>query len=337
MLIPQKPRHPKKTNTEPTEPSALDFDSTAHIVDFSKEITQQVILTIQGNIILTAGSLLVVTGKPKARKSTFLHSFLGVAIKNSQIWGIASTLPANKQKVILVDTEQSIYDLHTSIKRLAFNFSIDLLDTKKFQVYSTRSLELFNLMQLITSVLDNNPDAGILAIDGLIDLVNDINDVKEAKAAITFIKQIADKYQVGIIGVLHQNKGTNYSLGHLGSFASRFAQSELSVTKNDDNTSTLEATFLRSAESITPISIGWDSVNNRYDSVDSIRTKTENVDIVIDAIFRDDLQLSYAEFVNRAMQVTKSSQYAVTKKLVPEWCDKRIIQKVGNYWQKAYS
>lgn len=214
---------------------------------------------------------------------------------------------------------------------MAYNFSINLNDTSKFQVYSTRTLALFNLMQLIEAVLENNKDTGVLAIDGLIDLCNDINDVKEAKAAITFIKQIADKYQIGIIGVLHQNKGTNFSLGHLGSFASRFAQSELSVVKNEDNTSTLESVFLRSAESIQPISITWDSVNNRYDSVDALQPKSVSSEQIAKTVFANDLQLSYAELVNRLIKVTGGTQYNVTKKLVPELYDLGIIQKLGNF------
>jgi len=331
MLIPQKPITPKKKAAEPV---AIDFDHTAHIVDFSAEVKQQVIYTIQGNTILTAGSLLVLTGKPKARKSTFLHTFLGVAIQTTSLWQITASLPVEKSKVILIDTEQSIYDLHSSIKRMAFNFSIDLNNTSKFQVYSTRTLALFNLMQLIEVVLENNKDTGVLAIDGLIDLCNDINDVKEAKAAITFIKQIADKYQIGIIGVLHQNKGTNFSLGHLGSFASRFAQSELSVVKNDDNTSTLESVFLRSAESIQPISIGWDSVNNRYDSIQTLQAfqpKAITTETIAASIFAGDTYLSYAELVTRCIKFTQTTQYSVTKKFIPELYNLGIIQKQGNF------
>jgi hypothetical protein len=329
MLIPQKPT--KQTNKNQPAPSAVDFDHTAHIVDFTAEITQQVIISIQGHTILTAGSLLVLTGKPKARKSTFLHTFLGVAIKSTSLWQISAQLPSERKKVILVDTEQSLYDLHSSIKRMAYNFSIDLANTGLFQVYSSRTLALFNLITLIETILENNKDCGLLAIDGLIDLCNDINDVKEAKAAITFIKQIADKYQIGIIGVLHQNKGTNFSLGHLGSFASRFAQSELSVTKNEDSTSTLEAVFLRSAETIQPISIGWDSVNNRYDDIERLRTASIHHATIAQQIFANDLQLSYARLVQNAIEVTKSSQYQVTKKLIPELYDLGLIHKVGNY------
>ncbi len=331
MLIPQKPKKEKNASAATTAAAAIDFDCSAHIVDFTAPVIQQIILTIQGHTILTAGSLLVLTGKPKARKSTFLHTFLGVAAKTTTLWGITAQLPTTQKKVILIDTEQSLYDLHSSVKRMAFNFDIDLTDTSLFQVYSSRTLALFNLIQLIEAILENNKDCGLLAIDGLIDLCNDINDVKEAKAAITFIKQIADKYSIGVIGVLHQNKGTNFSLGHLGSFASRFAQSELSVTKNEDNTSTLEGVFLRSAESIQPITITWDNTNNRYDSVDALRSKSITSNNLAVQIFGSDLQLSYAELVNRVMQITGSTQYAATKKIIPELYDLGYIHKVGNY------
>jgi hypothetical protein len=334
MLIPQNPK--KKTGKAPItpepEPSSLTLDSSALRVDFSQTVEQTVVITIDSKTILTLGSLMVITGKPKARKSTFLHTFLGLAVRTESIWGISVNLPAARKKVILIDTEQSLYDLHQSIKRLAHNFRLDLTSTA-FQVYTARALDVGQIMSLIDTLLSANPDCSLIAIDGLIDLVNDINDVVEAKSAVHYLKGIADRYSVAIVGILHQNKSTNFSLGHLGSFLSRFAQSELAVVKNDDNTSTLSSTFLRSADDISPITIGYDTLNERYDTLETIALgQLRHSDIsTLSAIFDKDNYLTYTELVKRGKAIVPESQYYLEKKLIPFWYDSGFLSKRSGY------
>tara|TARA_R110000868_G_C10968444_1_gene769415 strand:+ start:10667 stop:11446 length:780 start_codon:yes stop_codon:yes gene_type:complete len=249
-----------------------DLNATVDLKEFrfdlgKSDYDQTVCLSSRDNIIGTLGSLVVVTGKPKARKTTFLHAILAGLILSESIFYLRGSLPQAKSKVVLIDTEQSKYELYHSLRRLALHTGRPLGQVPNFDVFSARSLDCEQIKNLIETICQTNPNVGVVAIDGLIDLVNDINDVREAKAAVTFIKRILDIYNVVIIAVLHQNKGTNFSLGHLGSFASRFAQSELSIEKNKDGTSTLEATFLRSANSIEPITIYWDEYNSRYDTL----------------------------------------------------------------------
>lgn len=228
---------------------------------------QTIVLSSYDKIIGTLGSVVVLTGKPKARKSTFLHAILAGMMLNESIFRMRGSMPDNKRRVCLIDTEQSNFDLYHSLRRLALFTGRPLAEVPNLDVYSARALDCMQIRNLIESICETTPAIGVIAIDGLIDLVNDINDVKEAKGAINFIKRIIDTYNVLVIGVIHQNKGTNYSLGHLGSFASRFAQSELQIEKNQDGTSTLSGVFLRSADQIEPITIYFDEHNNRYDVV----------------------------------------------------------------------
>jgi hypothetical protein len=332
MLIPQKPRKGTKKTAAETQPevSPIVIDSSAYKVDFTQTVTQTVVLTIQDKTILTLGSLLVLTGKPKARKSTFLHTFLGLAVKSDKLWTVEVKLPENRRKVILIDTEQSLYDLHQSIQRLSRNFKIDLT-AADLLVYTARALDVGSITSLINTLLTEHPDCSLLAIDGLIDLVNDINDVVEAKAAVHFLKQIADKFNVAILGILHQNKATNFSLGHLGSFLSRFAQAELAVKKDEDNnSSTMEATFLRSADTFEPITIAYDEVNARYDSLANIQTgKLQYTEAaILKEIFARDTAITYKELLIRAASLIPETKYHIEKKLVPYWYDTGMIKKL---------
>ena len=258
MLVPQT----KKQKKQIAEiPEAINIDN--YLVDLDKPVIQEVIFKIQDKIILTYGSLMILTGKPKARKTTFLHAFIGSAITYNNIWSITTSLKPEKNLVILLDTEQSMYDLHQSLSRLENTINKKLSSLSNFKAYSARSLNVDQIVSLITTICELNTNIGLICIDGLLDLVYDINDVREAKAAIHFLKTLSDTYKIGIVGILHQNKGTNFSLGHLGSFASRHAQSELSIEKNDTGTSTLTSTYLRSADDIKPIEIGFDEINHK--------------------------------------------------------------------------
>lgn len=336
MLIPQKPKASKGQSLPAPVPLEIipDLDLSTFKVNFQHEVSQTIVFTIQEQIILTLGSLLVITGKPKARKSTYLHTFLGSAIKGESVWGIRATLPEERKKVVLIDTEQSLYDLHTSVKRMSRNFGIDL-SGNFFTVYTARALEVASIMTLIETICKNNPDCSLIAVDGLVDLVNDINDVREAKSSVNFLKNIADSYNVAILGVLHQNKATNFSLGHLGSFLSRFAQSELSVVKNEDGSSTLESTFLRSADSIEPITIGWDKANERYDTLESISLGAlrYSESSILEEIFNGKLALTYKELTSRAKTVVPETGYYIEKKLIPYWYDTGLLKKVSGLVQ----
>jgi hypothetical protein len=332
MLVPKK----AKDKTPSVEPAPVNLNINDFRVDLSNDnVTQQVCITIENKTILTYGSLMVLTGKPKARKTTFLHAFLAAGLLNDSIWTIRVSLTQTQPEICLIDTEQSYFDLFQSLKRLAAIVRRPLADIPNFSVYTARAGDVQDICQLIDQILANNPKIGLLAIDGLLDLVNDINDVRESKSAITFIKKICDKYNVAIIGIIHQNKGTNFSLGHLGAFASRFAQSEFSITKSeDDNTSKLESIYLRSADKVGDIIIDFDESRNVYDVVENINKPTKFIDPdVIKTIFAGRIALTYKDLISATVIQTGETRYHVEKKIIPIWYAENLIHKVGNFIQ----
>jgi len=329
MLVPQT----KKQKKQIAEiPEAINIDN--YLVDLDKPVIQEVIFKIQDKIVLTYGSLMILTGKPKARKTTFLHAFIGSAITYENIWSITTSLKPDKNLVILLDTEQSMYDLHQSLSRLENTINKKLSSISNFKAYSARSLNVDQIVSLITTICELNTNIGLICIDGLLDLVYDINDVREAKAAIHFLKTLSDTYKIGIVGILHQNKGTNFSLGHLGSFASRHAQSELSIEKNDTGTSTLSSTYLRSADDIKPIEIGYDEINHKYEVINNIYVKQNyiNYDLIL-KVFNGKIGLTYKDFISACRLHIKESNYYIEKKLIPVLFSDKIIEKNGAFIQ----
>ena len=329
MLVPKATKQKKPIATIP---EAINIDN--YLVDLDKPVTQEVIFKIQDKIILTYGSLMILTGKPKARKTTFLHAFIASAVTYDNVWSITTSLKPDKNLVVLLDTEQSMFDLHQSLGRLENTINKKLSSISNFKAYSARSLNVDEIISLITRICEINNNIGLICIDGLLDLVYDINDVREAKAAIHYLKTLSDTYQVGIVGILHQNKGTNFSLGHLGSFASRHAQSELSIEKNDSGTSTLSSTFLRSADDIKPIEIGYNDNEQKYDVINNLVVKQNYINFeTIQKVFNGKIGLTYKDFVSQCKININETGYYIEKKIIPVWFAEKLIEKNGAFIQ----
>jgi hypothetical protein len=105
----------------------------------------------------------------------------------------------------------------------------------------------------------------------------------------------------------------------------------LAIEKNDDDgTSTLKPTMLRSADDLEPITIRFDKERNVYDDVNNvpIQVGLSNADMV-KQVFQQNIGLTYAELLTRCVETFKCSRYEAEKKLVPVWYAEKLIAKVG--------
>jgi hypothetical protein len=330
----------QKKGTKQTIPKTekIDFNINSFKFDLNtSEIKQDIVLTIQNKTILTLGAFLVLTGKPKARKTTFLHAIISTLINSVDIWTIQGHLQPDKNKVVLIDTEQSKFDLFHSLTRLSNNLNCKLSEVKNFDVYTARSGDVSTIKKLIVEICKREPKTAVICIDGLIDLVDDINDVKQAKQTINFLKEIADTYNVALISIIHQNKGNNYSLGHLGSFAGRFAQSELSIEKTDDGTSVLKAFMLRSAGDINPIEIRFNEYENKYQSINEQHHQQDyqhqpNYELnIIDELFKNQPYFTYSDFTEKIKDKYNCTTYKAQKQVIPNLFKLNLIKKNKNF------
>lgn len=326
-----------KRNKQPSQAAPDNFALQNYEFNFKQATPDEFIsIRINGKNVASLGGLVVLTGKPKARKSTFLHSIIASSINYNTIYDITATLPPDKKNVVLVDTEQSNYDLFKSMERLAYNLNTDIknLSSLNFILYAARLLDSDDIIKLIDTILLNNKNIGLLCIDSLLDLCEDINDVSAAKKVIQKIKYWLDTYNITIISVIHQSKSTNFSLGHLGSFASRFCQSEIQVTKNEDLTSTLSAVYMRSDENFNPVSIEYNENTKNYQQVTNGKTynlEEINHRDIINKVFAANNNHTYKS-LKEALRgyYSDKSGYWVENNLIPFLYEKRFITKHKN-------
>lgn len=213
------------------------------------------LLTINNNLILSASNFCLLTGAPKVGKSTYTSVILASYVANKEIFGIHLATTKEKPKIALFDTEQAKQELYKSIQRVMF-LSKQKEFPNNFDIFSFRKDEANTIKDFLEFYIKNNLDCGTIIIDGLLDLVFNFNEERECKSLIDFLKRITAEYNIGIIAILHTGKTTGTSVGHLGSFADRYCQSNLEITKDTtQNTINIKPKLLRSCGDFEPIAL----------------------------------------------------------------------------------
>ena len=222
------------------------------------------ILTIRDHLILSRSNFALITGSPKVGKSTFTTCLLASAIANREIFNMRIHCHPDKQNICLFDTEQAQQDLYKSINRIMY--LAQCKPANKFDVYSLRRDDATIIKTLLEIYIQENPETGLIIIDGLLDLVFNFNDEKECKILIDYLKRVTAENDIAIIGILHTGKTTGSSVGHIGSFADRYCQSNLEIYKEND-TINLKGKLLRSAPDFERISLMRDANGNLFQTV----------------------------------------------------------------------
>lgn len=202
-----------------------------------------VIKVIEGSDVIpsfTRGNFSLIMGKAKSRKTFFcallVSSFLA---KNNEKF---RAQPQEKPKVLWFDTEQSRYHLYKTAKRI--KDMVGDVAIMNLEMFALRTRNTSERREFIDYVIRKNASAGLIIIDGIRDLVNDINSAQESTEMATTLLQWTAQQDTHIINVLHQNKADNNARGHLGTELTNKAETVISITA-DDSVSIVEAEYTR--------------------------------------------------------------------------------------------
>lgn len=295
---------------------------------------ENILISIQGKNVLSNKNVCVISGKPKSRKSVIAHSILGAAISQRTILGIECNLN-DKDKVVLIDTEQNHNDLYRSLMRMKQLCSLDNLPTNLL-IYSVRQLDPTKIKILIRLICTDS-SVKLVIVDGALDLIFNMNDVIEVKETIDWIKSMLTDFDIGFVFILHQSKTTNFTIGHLGSFMDRFAQTVLEVVKKESGNSEIKSQMMRSDSDFESYEIYWNHNTNNYDiswtsnndyKITDVKHYTiqENIE-KLTKLFKDAQDgYSYKDLTKKvAIEYKKSDAFA--KKLIKDFFDTDLIYK----------
>lgn len=189
------------------------------------------IIRINNTTIATLGNLITISGRSGVRKSTFLHGFIGSYLQNKSLFNLQVLAPNDKRnKILLLDTEQSEYSLYNQLKRLKIAAQIPEIDNSKLLIYRLRTFQAEDIKKAIIELLDiYQQEVFLLCIDNILDMVLDYNNIAETKLLMDFFKQVTESYNIVLFCVIHQSKSTAFSIGHVGSRLEALAQTSLRV------------------------------------------------------------------------------------------------------------
>ena len=281
---------------------------------------EEIIISIQGKNIGSVGNAVVITGKPKSRKSVVAHSIIGAALSGAACLGIEANL-SSSDEVALIDTEQSRHDLKRSLNRMQNLVKIETFP-EAFKCYSVRQLNPFKIKSVIKTISEN-PKVKLIVIDGGLDLILNMNDVIEAKETVDFIKKILEENKICLVMIIHQSKSTNFTIGHFGSFMDRFVQTNIEVTKLDNGNSEIKAQLMRSDDNFKPYEFYWNYNDNNY-SINWVES--------LEVTATDPKDFDKEAHANKLRLIFTQKEILIYKDLLTKI---KLEYKKSEYWAKA--
>ena len=341
-IVPKQKGRIGNTKSSPSTPTPDTSDDVANIESFKYNPNDvpkdESIITIQGKKVGSCGNAVVITGKPKSRKSVVAHAMVCSAVSGNQILGIDVNLPPGRNKVLLIDTEQNAYDLHNSLSRMQSLGGFDIMPSNLL-VYRFRDLEAEAIKASISKLLTDNPSISMAVIDGGLDLLNNMNDIIEVKETILWVKKILSKHNICMVMIIHQSKTTQFTIGHFGSFMDRFNQTNIEVVKLESGGSEIRCQHMRSDGDFNSYEFYWNYNINNYslhwlaeDSI-SYNKPTDYPDhkhkAIIATIFDKKDSYLYKDFCKQCESTYKKSGHWV-KGLVEHLFTINLIVKEGS-------
>jgi hypothetical protein len=219
----------------------------------------------QKNIgVFSMGDISVLTGWQKAKKTFMLNKIVESYLNNGKIIDkyVVSNVPLNKQRVCIIDTEQSEYWANLNAKRIN-----KISNSENFHYLGLRKFNPKERKEKIELYLNNySENLGLLIIDGIADLCFNTNDMEESINIINWLMNISAEKRVHIMCALHLNPGMSSSgqtkmRGFLGTMLAQKAETVIEIEKDsrNDNQSKISPKDVR-GQSFKPFMIEIDEI-----------------------------------------------------------------------------
>lgn len=234
-IIPSVGGHRGKENAAYVKPQEIIWQDI--LLSHSKKYEEAPeIIKAHGSVIGTLGNFSASIGKAKSKKTFNVSAIVAAALKNGTILRYVAELPANKRKILYVDTEQSPYHCMKVMNRILRLADLPTdRDDENLKFLPLRRYTPKQRIRIVENAIYDIPDLGLVVIDGIRDMVQDINSPGESTDIISKLMQWTDDRQIHIHTILHQNKGDENARGHIGTELSNKAETVLLVEKDSDN------------------------------------------------------------------------------------------------------
>ena len=292
--------------------------------------------------LLTLKSFSLLQGKQKSKKTTFLSMMIAAYISpNVSNQAIRFQCEGEQGKVLYIDTEQGQSQGSVTMKRILKMAKLE--DSENLIYYDFRELAPELRKKLLLGAINRHEGIKIVVIDGLVDLMTDFQDAREAHALISSILKICSKYDVHVIGVLHQNKNNENARSFVGLISSQKCEMEIALENLGDIT-TVECRNSR-GKPFEKFAFRWD--NGKFPRIDQDykpgskkeKSKKEKFDInslsssehdlIVKAIFKNNSEFNNGELKDQIK--LKLKKYAnivepLARDFVSHWQSLNLIE-----------
>lgn len=202
----------------------------ATIFDFSSDVAEpDPVINCCGVMVASRGNIVIITGKPKACKTTFQSVLIAACLTGHTILNVAAPRPF---RVVLADTEQSRYHLSKQIDRVFRLAGMTKENRDEFTVLNLRPFSPAERYKYIMdAVEDLAPD--VVFIDGCSDLIDDTNDLKQSEQLVAGLLTMSEQHNCAIVGIVHTNPTSDAKIrGHIGSTLERKCESTILLERD---------------------------------------------------------------------------------------------------------
>ena len=186
----------------------------------------------------TLGNFSFIAAPPKHKK-TFLVSLLSAAYLGGNSSKFCGNIKGHRDdKCILhFDTEQGNFHAQKVFRRV---LDMSGLADQCYRTYGLRKLSPKERLNAIDFAIRMNDDLGLVIIDGIADLVNDVNNIDESNFVVQKLMKWTQVHNIHIITVIHSNWGSTKPTGHLGSALQKKCETEIHLEKNEFDKSIID-------------------------------------------------------------------------------------------------
>jgi AAA domain len=309
------------------------------------------VLKLSDRTICTPGNISNIQGPPKAAKSAVVGAVLASMLleqgREADTLGFTGG-NENGRAVIHIDTEQSLHDHHSMVRR-AYKRANRETKADWLRSHSLIGLEpamcLEYLVRTMRLSAEEHGGVRLVIIDGIADFCTDPNDAEECFALIRKLHRLASDYRCVILTVLHENPGSaaGKTRGHLGSHLDRKVETSLRVAK-DEKSGSVTLWVERGRHCFMPKNSGWQfqwcdeagmHVSLQEDDAAFVRPRPDKpakYTAEVAKAFGDAETVSFSDLVKALVKAANMAE-STAKARVREYLDMGLVEKVqdGKY------
>ena len=184
----------------------------------------------------TDGNFSFVQAFPKVGKSFFISLLVSAYQSGGNKYSGNIKGHRRGRKIIHFDTEQGEFHCQKVFRRpVIMN---ELQNDDNYHTYALRAMtpnERVDFIEYIIYDKFNEDKIGLIIIDGVADLLNDVNSMTETNYVVQKIMTWTAKKQCHLLTIIHQNFGSDKPTGNLGSALEKKAETQIKLEKNEVN------------------------------------------------------------------------------------------------------